>query len=61
MSCGHCAARVEKGLRAVNGVIDVKVDLASGTAVVSGTVPDEAALKEAVERSGYRVAAISGE
>ena len=28
MMCSHCAAKVEKGLKALKGVKDVKVDLA---------------------------------
>lgn len=58
MSCGHCSARVEKALNALDGV-NATVDLEAGTAdvSVSGTV-DEAALRKAVEDAGYEVAAI---
>jgi Cu2+-exporting ATPase/Cu+-exporting ATPase len=56
MNCGHCAASVEKALRAVPGVTDAHVDLASGTAAVEveGGSPD-AALKAAVADAGFRV------
>lgn len=56
MSCGHCAAAVEKALRAVPGVTDAAVDLAAKTAAVEaeGSVADEA-LKAAVTEAGYAV------
>ena len=54
MSCGHCAARVEKALAAVPGVNEAKVDLDSKTARVTLTaaVSDDA-LKAAVSDAGY--------
>ncbi|MDR2075593.1 MAG: heavy metal translocating P-type ATPase [Desulfovibrio sp.] len=56
MNCGHCAASVEKALRAVPGVTGAQVDLASGTATVEvdGGAP-EAALKTAVTEAGFQV------
>lgn len=58
MSCGHCAARVEKALNAIPGV-SAKVDLASKSAAVelSSPVGDDA-LKAAVEDAGYEVTAV---
>ncbi|WP_196594435.1 heavy metal translocating P-type ATPase [Pectinatus sottacetonis] len=59
MSCGHCTARVETALRAVNGVTDVKVSLEEKNAVVS--VKDGIAaevLKNAVVDVGYDVVGI---
>ena len=55
MSCGHCSARVEKALNAIDGV-SAKVDLEKKEAAIelSGTV-DDAALKAAVEEAGYKV------
>ena len=38
MSCGHCAARVEKSLNKING-IEAKVDLDSRTAKLNLTEP----------------------
>jgi len=52
MRCGGCAANVEKALRSVSGVADVRVDLAAGSAEVRGTAPPEA-LVAAVQRAGY--------
>ncbi len=56
MNCGHCTAAVAKALRAIPGVMDAKVDLASKTAVVevSGAVTG-AALEAAVTEAGYTV------
>lgn len=55
MSCGHCSARVEKALNAIEGV-SAKVDLGAKTASV--TYPDSVtidALKAAVTDAGYSV------
>lgn len=58
MMCMHCAARVEKALRALEGV-DVKVDLEGKKAVVecASPVTDEA-LRAAVTGAGYEVTGI---
>ena len=56
MMCIHCAARVEKALSALPGV-EVKVDLESKTATVTGDISD-AVLRRAVEDAGYTVTAI---
>ena len=53
MMCAHCAAHVEKALNALPGVT-AAVDLAGGSAVVTGDVSDEA-LKKAVADAGYTV------
>ncbi len=57
MSCASCAGRVERALRAVPGVADVAVNLATERAAVTaspGVAP--AALAGAVEGAGYAVA-----
>lgn len=57
MHCSSCTQRVERALAKVPGVSMVKVDLASGQAVVE-YAPDEASegeLKETVRALGYRV------
>jgi Cu+-exporting ATPase len=54
MSCDHCVGRVQKALDAAPGVIEAKVDLASGTANVRvGTGTDIARLADAVTEAGY--------
>jgi len=55
MSCGHCSARVEKALNAIDGV-EAKVDLETNSAKVNLTkdISDEV-LKTAVDNVGYEV------
>ena len=58
MSCGHCQARVEKALNAINGV-EAKVDLKKNRAVV--TLSKEVAeqiLSDTVTEAGYEVVSI---
>ena len=59
MTCGHCTASVEKALRAVPGVKDVKADLAAKTAVVDvdDTVTDKV-LAATVDDIGFDVVGI---
>ncbi len=54
MMCAHCCARVEKALKAVEGVESVTVDLAAKTAEVTGSA-SASALKKAVTDAGYQV------
>jgi len=58
MSCGHCSARVEKALNAIDGVT-ATVDLEANSAKVTllKDVSDEA-LKVAVDNVGYEVVGI---
>ncbi|SCP94871.1 heavy-metal-associated domain-containing protein [Anaerobium acetethylicum] len=59
MTCGHCQARVENALNAIDGV-EAKVDLKKKIAKVKmdREIPDEV-LKAAVEEAGYEVVSIS--
>jgi copper chaperone CopZ len=59
MSCGHCQARVEKALNAIDGV-EAKVELKKNRAVVNLTkdVGDNV-LSEAVTEAGYEVVAVN--
>lgn len=54
MACPHCKATVEKALRGLEGVENVDVDLAKGTATVDGTATPEA-VAEAVRLAGFDV------
>ena len=54
MMCPHCKANVEKGLAALPGVEKVTVDLAKGTALVEGSVPDQLII-DCIEDLGYNV------
>jgi copper chaperone CopZ len=55
MTCGHCQARVEKALNAMDGV-KAKVDLKKNSAMVEAdsSVTDEMLIKT-VEEAGYAV------
>ncbi|MCT9821552.1 heavy-metal-associated domain-containing protein [Microbacterium sp. W1N] len=54
MTCGHCAAAVTTEVRAVSGVTDVAVDVASGTVTVTAAdALDDAAIAAAVDEAGY--------
>jgi len=54
MMCAHCKANVEKGLAALPGVEKVTVDLANGTALVEGSVPDQLII-DCINDLGYQV------
>ncbi len=53
MTCASCVRRVEKAIRAVPGVRDVSVNLATERARVEGA-PDPAAIVAAIGRAGYQ-------
>lgn len=53
MNCASCVGRVERALKAVPGVSEASVNLVTGRARVTGTVPG-AELAEAVRSAGYR-------
>jgi Cu+-exporting ATPase len=52
MKCGGCVAKAQEALTAVPGLVDVKVDLAGKSAVVTGDV-DPAAVIAALRKAGY--------
>ena len=56
MTCASCVARVERSLKAVAGVVDATVNLATESATVMA-VPDIdlPVLATAVENAGYAV------
>lgn len=57
MTCGHCVAAVEKALKTVRGLKDIKVEI--GKAVFKAPEKiDVSALKKAVEDAGYEVASV---
>jgi copper chaperone len=57
MSCGGCAANVEKALKGVNGVSKVTVNLKPGSAAVEfdADKTNEKDLAAAVKKAGYGV------
>ena len=56
MTCEHCAKRVERALRSLEGVKEVAVDRARAVAQVTfdGTVVSIPAMHDAPLKSGYK-------
>jgi Cu+-exporting ATPase len=62
MGCDNCVRKLEKALRARDGVKDVRVDGTAGCATVTFdrskvNIPE---LREVIARSGYRADAVEG-
>lgn len=57
MMCGHCAASVEKAIKAVNGVNDAKVSLEDKNVVVNFDEQqvNDTDIKKAVDAAGYEL------
>lgn len=54
MSCQHCARAVDKALSEIEGVSEVKVDLARGEVSFEETKPvDMKIVRERIEKAGY--------
>lgn len=61
MTCGSCAARVQRVLSRSEGVASAEVNFATGRAhVTAETGTNEGALQEAVARIGYELAPVAG-
>lgn len=60
MTCASCVGRVEKALKAVSGVSDATVNLATERATirVAGNAASAATLAEAIKRAGYTASEI---
>lgn len=54
MTCGHCASRIEKAVRAIDPKASVKIDIPAQKVSVASTLP-EPRLKAAIEEAGYPV------
>jgi copper chaperone CopZ len=54
MTCASCSGRVERALKAVPGVTDASVNLATARAEVAGTADPDAVIA-AVRAAGYAV------
>ena len=54
MTCAHCRRAVTEEIAAVDGVVSVAVDLATGTVTVTADRPvDRADISAAVDEAGY--------
>jgi copper ion binding protein len=57
MTCAHCVNAVSEELGRLDGVSDVRVDLATGAVTVTSDGPlDAEAVRAAVDEAGYAVA-----
>jgi len=57
MMCGHCVETIEKKLKSIEGVEDVKVSLDEKAAFISDEIEDDL-IKSAIEEEGYKVLSI---
>jgi copper chaperone len=56
MSCQHCVMAVTKGLSAIDGIKNVKVDLKNGQASFEETKSvDPTIIAEAVKKAGFEI------
>jgi copper chaperone len=56
MSCNHCVMAVTKALNEIDGVKDVRVDLAKGEATYNEAIPvDMDVVKAQIAKAGYEV------
>ena len=55
MTCNSCVNKVTNAVTDVEGILDVDVDVSTGTLEVSGHI-DDAAIRDAVAQAGYKVA-----
>ena len=55
MSCGHCAARIEKALGTIEGVAKVKVNLTGKFAEIETARDlDDKSVSQAIDSAGYQ-------
>jgi len=56
MSCNHCVMAVTKALGRIEGVTDIRVDLARGEAAFEETKPvDMMLVEEGIRKAGYEL------
>jgi len=56
MSCNHCVMAVTEALNEIDGVKDIKVDLAKEEATFDETMPvDMDTIREKIKKAGYEV------
>ncbi|GHJ42972.1 heavy metal transport/detoxification protein [Catellatospora sp. TT07R-123] len=57
MTCGHCVSSVSAEVCRLDGVTEVRIDLAAGSVTVTSAGPLElAAVAAAVDEAGYELA-----
>ena len=59
MTCEHCVRAVSEEIVALSGVVDVTVDLPSGSVTVTSASPlPPQAIADAVDEAGYTLAPV---
>lgn len=58
MSCGHCAATIEKAVRSVDPAARLAIDVGAQTVAVE-TRAEPAAVREAIRFAGYETEALA--
>jgi copper chaperone len=57
MSCEHCARAVRAEVGKLPGITDIDVDVTAGAVRISGEpLPDDAAVRAAIQEAGYEFA-----
>lgn len=57
MTCSHCENAVKQEVSALESVVDVRVDVATGRVTVTSATPlDDARVREAIDEAGYELA-----
>ena len=52
--CNHCRENVEKNLKNIEGVTDVRVELTEGAAYIKGDNVDSSKVIEVINSLGYK-------
>ena len=55
IKCGGCVANVENGLKGLDGITDINVDIASNIVTVQGTSLDKTVIENKLSELGYPV------
>ena len=55
IKCGGCVSNVENGLKELNGVTDIHVDIASNIVTVEGNELDKSLIEKKLSELGYPV------
>ncbi len=57
MMCGHCVETIDKKLKSLEGIGEVKVSLDEKSAFISGEVEDDL-IKSVIEGEGYKLISV---
>lgn len=60
MTCGGCASKVEKALKAESSACSVQVDLAQKSVSIEDTDKTAMEIKATIEKTGFKVTGFKG-